>query len=100
MIRGTTPTITFTAELDFSLFSKIEVTFAQHKEPIFTKKKEDCIINGKELTVKLTEAETLQFNCKSTPIQMQIVCGSGEERIATGIMETPIESLLKGECLE
>lgn len=100
MIRGTTPTITFTADKDFSQFDKIEVTFAQHKKPIFTKKKEDCVINGKELAVKLTEAETLLFNCKSTPIQMQIVCGFGAERIATDIMETPIESLLKGECLE
>lgn len=101
MIRGTTPTFTFIADMPFTDYDKIEVTFGQHKKPILTKYKEDCIINDTELAVKLTEAESLLFDCKEPNIQIQIVCAKRDTVVATEIIEADtVKSLLKGACLE
>lgn len=108
MIRGTTPTFTFTADISFSNFDKIEVTFGQRKRPILTKTKDDCTINGTELSVTLTEEESFMFDCTepkftdayTNELQIQLVCAKGSAVVATDILNGgTVETLLKGACL-
>lgn len=100
MIRGTTPTITFDCDCDCTGFDLLEVAFSQADEVILTKKINDCAINGNKITVNLTEEDTLLFDCHKNPVQMQIRAGAGESRIASNIMHTTAEKILKDGCLE
>lgn len=100
MIRGTTPTITFEADCDCTGFELLEVTFSQADNVILTKKLNDCAIDGNKITVNLTEEETLLFDCNKNPVLMQIRAGVGTGRIASNIMHTTAERILKDGCLE
>lgn len=100
MRRGTTPTITFETDCNCTEFDLLEIAFAQADEVILTKKIKDCMIDGNKITVSLTEEETLLFDCNKNPVKMQIRAGTGTSRIASDIMHTTAESILKDGCLE
>lgn len=100
MIRGTTPRITFTTNIDCSGLDKLEVTFSQMGDVVLTKKITDCIIEGYRITVPLTEEETLMFDDNKNPVDMQIRAGAGESRIASNIMHTTAKKILREGCLE
>lgn len=99
MVRGTTPTITFETDCDCTGFDLLEITFSQAEEVIFTKRINDCSIKGKDITVTLTEEETLKFDCHKNPVSMQIRAGAGESRTASNIMQTTVKKILKDGCL-
>ena len=46
MRRGTTPTFTFTADMDCSQLDKLDVSFAQRDEVVLSKGLADCVISG------------------------------------------------------
>lgn len=100
MIRGTTPTITIEVDQDCTAFELLEVTFSQADEVILTKKINDCAIDGNNITVNLTEEETLLFDCHKNPVKIQIRAGIGKSRLASNIMHTTAEMILKDGCLE
>ena len=99
MRRGTTPTITFETEINCAEFDKLEITFAQKDEIILNKNMSDCSVEGNKITIKLTEEETLLFDSRKNPVQMQIRAGIGNSRLASEIMYTTAESILKDGCL-
>ena len=100
MRRGTTPTFTFETDCDCAEFDVLEIAFAQGDEVILPKALTDCMIDGHKITISLTEEETLLFNCKQNPVKMQIRAGKGTDRIASDIMYTTAEKILKDGCLE
>ena len=99
MKRGTTPTFIFLTDLDCKEFDKLEITFAQHGDVIFTKAITDCNIETNEISVTLTEEETLLFDCKENPVEIQIRAGKGAARMASDIMRITAEAILKDGCL-
>ena len=64
MIRGTTPTITYTFPFSVSNISKIRIYFLQGKDTIITKGEDDCTMSNQSVSVTLTEEETYMFNAK------------------------------------
>ena len=64
MIRGTTPTITYKFPFAANTLSKIRIYFMQGNETLLTIEEDDCVIDGNNVSVTLTEEETYAFNPK------------------------------------
>lgn len=94
-IRGTTPTITFNLPFDVSEIRKCEVYFAQNDTLLLTKETSDCTLDGRTLSVTLTQEDTLRFE-DDAKIEMQIrfVFTSGSVD-ATQIVKGKIGRILK-----
>lgn len=67
MIRGTTPTNTFTLPFEPPIGTKFRIVYAQdekNKEVIlFERTTGTCTVEGCKLSVRLTAEETLMFDC-------------------------------------
>lgn len=68
--RGTTPTFTIETDFNPNACKQLWVTFKQHKVEI-TKEIKDIDCGPNTICVKLTQEETLKFEC-SKVIDMQI----------------------------
>jgi hypothetical protein len=100
MIRGTTPTHTFELPFDTAVIKKIKIIYAQNDKVLFCKEAEACSLNARTVTVKLTQNETLLFDCdKLVQIQMRILTTTGEA-LASGISVISISKCLENEVFE
>lgn len=75
MIRGTTPTYTFSLSIDPLAIKSIWITFKQEmkleEDRILTKTMDDGVTyNGEKVSLTLTQEETLSFK-ENIPIEIQ-----------------------------
>ena len=99
MIRGTTPTHTFTLPFDASTFKTIRVIYSQGSEPTLVKTGDEVKASGNTLTVKLTQDDTLKFSTKSVvKIQIRLLSHDGEA-LASDIMCKSALELLENEVI-
>lgn len=95
MIRGTTPTHTFTIPFDTSLIKEVRVVYAQADEPIICKETADCSLKGQEISTTLTQEETFKFDCKkAVQIQIRVLTTAGE------VLATRVQSVSVDKCLD
>ena len=104
--RGTTPINRFTMPFDLPEGAEYRIVYAQgedHAEKIlFELTTERCAIEGRRISVKLTQEETLLFDCtiyegRRDPLPVKIQIGievPGEDVIWSEIMVTTV-----GRCL-
>ena len=72
MIRGTTPTHIFKLPFDTAQLAEVMVIYAHDDIEVFHKNLSDCTAAGKELTVKLTQQDTLSLShLKNVQIQIK-----------------------------
>ena len=64
MIRGTTPTITYTFPIDMSNVQKFRMYFIQGSEVVLEKTEEDCSIVGNTVKTTLSQEETYSLSTK------------------------------------
>ena len=97
MYRGSTPTLTFRLpkDIDLSMVDKLRIDFSQANINIFSKDLSECFINGNDISVKLTEEETLRFDSKKNPVKMQLRIGIGEDRIPSDTLYTMVKDIVK-----
>ena len=95
MRRGTTPKLIFTADMDCEQIDKLDVSFAQRDEVVLSKGLADCTVSGNTVTVRLTEEDTLLFDSRKNPVRIQLRAGIGETRVASNIVHTTAEAILK-----
>lgn len=95
MIRGTTPTHTFTLPFDVDLIKSLRVIYQQNDETVLIKTLTDCAVAGNVISYKLTQEETLQFaqNAKVS-IQIRVLTNDGDA-LASRICTVGV-----GACLE
>ena len=99
MMRGTTPVHTFELPFDTELVSCARVVYAQDEEVVLIKEHDDCILEGNTVTVHLTQADTLKFNCrKAAQVQVRIKTTAGEV-LASQVERLPVDRCLDGEVL-
>lgn len=99
MIRGTTPTHTFTLPFDSSLIREVKIIYAQSDKQIFCKKTGDCILSGDTIRTTLTQEETFLFDCKKlVQIQVRVLTLAGEV-LSTEEMTTTVEKCLDNEVM-
>lgn len=94
-MRGTTPTHTFTLDLDTALLKTVRIIYAQMGRVIFVKTGDDLELDGNKVRTTLTQEETFAFNC-SKPVEIQLrALDHLDKAVKTDIFTVPI-----GRCLE
>ena len=100
MIRGTTPTHTFTLPIETSTIKEALVTYAQKENVLFEKSTEDCTMSENKITVVLTQEETFKFDCKSSAqVQLRVLTTEGKA-MASDVLIVPVETCLSKVVLE
>lgn len=95
MIRGTTPTHYFNLPFEASLLKSVRVTYVQNGEIVFKKETEDCILEGSQVIVRLTQADTLKFDWQaSVQVQLRVLTTHGEA------LSTKMKTITVGQCLD
>ncbi len=100
MIRGTTPTHTFQIPFSTNLLNEIRITYAQGNSVIVEKKTEDCILDDMNITVRLTQEETMSFSERKTAeVQLRVLLNDGNV-LATPVLRLDVGELLKDEIIK
>ena len=99
MIRGTTPTHTFSIPFDTSTVSEVKITYAQDDVVVLEKRTDDCTLSGSQLSVTLTQDDTFLFDCKKiVEIQIRILTIDGNA-LASIPEKVGVSKCLDGEVL-
>lgn len=99
MRRGTTPTHIFTVPFDTSMVSKVRVVYSQDTTPVIVKETEDCTLKGNEISVKLSQEDTLAFDySKFVNIQIRVLT-LGNDALTSDVIMIPIGRCLDDEVL-
>lgn len=100
MYRGTTPTLRFTLPFDTSTLDAVWVTIAQGGEVIINKEKSDCDLEGTDISVTLTQEETLALTAgNKTEIQLRVLTTDGLA-LASEIFRENTDYILKDGVIE
>lgn len=95
MFRGTTPTHIFTLPFDTNTLKEVHIIYAQGDIPVITKTISDCTLDGKTITVKLSQEETFKLDCKKyVQIQIRVLTNSGE------VLNSEVNVVRVEKCLE
>ncbi len=96
MIRGTTPTNTFTVDMDLRTADVIYITYKQGCTVVVERTKDQLdSITATELTLTLTQEETLKFNEGGfVAIQIRARFSNGLA-VASNIIKTTAGEILK-----
>ena len=95
MIRGTTPQFEFMLPFSTDLLAEAYITFAQGCNNVLEKDLNDCTCEGEKIILRLSQADTLQFNSgKKVDIQMRVKTLEGEA-LASDMIQTTVERILK-----
>lgn len=105
MIRGTTPTHTFSLPFNVPSNAKIRVVYSQKDTVLIEKTIKDCSIKDNEISVTLTSDETLRFSChrefykgvlQVQPVEIQIGIETTDGvKMWSNIIQTDIDRCLK-----
>lgn len=101
MRRGTTPTIPFTIDGSTENIAQMELYIANSQGLILEKKLSEMTVSGNEVSVKLTQADTLKLQDNSfVKLQIRILYKDGTV-VASDVEESFVEEILKdGEIVE
>ncbi len=100
MIRGTTPTHTWELPFDVSMAKKVKVIYGQNGKKLFAKEKNDCVLSGNLIEVKLTQEETYKFDSRfHAQVQIRVVFEDGSA-VSSTIMDIAVGESLEEEVLE
>lgn len=95
MYRGTTPKITFLVDIDTTELEEVYITF-KNKHGEIEKTNQDVVLAEGEISVYLSQADTLLFPNFDTPLRMQIRAKTKDgAALASNIMETTMSHILK-----
>ena len=81
IIRGTTPTMTFGLPLETDLFALGYVTIQQDGETVIEKELSNCECDGKTVSAKFTQEETLRLTADKTVEIRLVVKTLGGDRL-------------------
>ena len=107
MRRGTTPTHNFTVPFEIPANSKVRIVYAQNNKVILERTTETCSISKNTVSITLTDAETLLFDCRPHfvngkkmpyPVEIQIgVKTPAGNKIWSDIITDTVERCLRDD---
>lgn len=101
MTRGTTTDLIFEFPFDASEVTALSVVIEQAGVIVIKKTLEDCKISGNEVSVPLSEEDTLSFLPGRETARIQVRCGIDDVRLATNIWTIAVEQILEeGKLVE
>lgn len=98
MIRGTTPTHDFDVPFDTNTIDELEIAYSQGKDVVLIKTKDECELNGNNISVQLTQDETLRFKEGFTTIQLRVLREGTV--MACKAFVIPVGRCLNGDVME
>ena len=99
LIRGTTPTHTFKLPFDTAIVQSAAVLYAQDDVVVLVKEAKDCAMQGNEISVTLTQEDTLLFDCHAkAQIQIRVLTTDGQA-LASDIRIVRVGKCLSNEVL-
>ena len=100
MIRGTTPTHTFTFSVDPSEIKDFVISYAQNDKIVLEKRKDDCTISDDgKVEIMLTQEETLMFE-HGVMVEMQTKALLNDGlTVVSNIIGTTVSRVLNEEVL-
>lgn len=109
MRRTTTPTHTFTLDIDPTTITALNITYAQSGGSvnccnavdgniILVKTLDDCTIGEDNVSVTLTQEETNQFT-EDLTVEIQLHAMVGETSLVSDIIKVPCRKVLNDEVL-
>ena len=100
MIRGTTPTHTFTIPFEVSEIKTVKITYAQDDVVVCEKTMSDCELTGTTISTVLTQEDTFKFDhTKDVQIQLRILTISGQA-LASIVEKVGVSRCLDDEVLQ
>ena len=100
MKQGTTPTHTFLLPFETSNIKALEITYAQQDTVILKKNLDACVLDGKVVTIELSQEDTFLFDT-TTAVQMQLrVLTTTDQAYATEIYIGKVAKSLSKEVLK
>ena len=95
MRRGTTPSHTFTTDIDLSTAEVVYVTYKQGSKVILEKDNDGIEITEDSIEVDLSQEETLSFKM-GQPVRVQIRARFPDgSAVASNIIQTTADEILK-----
>lgn len=95
MRRGTTPTHIFKTSIDLTEAEVIFITYRQGNKNVLEKSREDLIVTNEQVSVKLTQEETLLFSINEA-VKIQIRAKYADQSaIASNVITTKADVILK-----
>lgn len=94
MTRGTTPIHVFLVDIDLTGATELYITYSQKGTVKIEKSIEDVTIEPEQLTVTLTQEETLNLDVRSCDIQIRAKLGDGSA-VASNVIVTAVNPILK-----
>ena len=95
MVRGTTPTLTFTLPFNTSIIKSVYVTFSQKDQEVFTVETNNCTLSDNQLIIELTQSQTLAFT-QNAVVEIQLrVLTNEDDALASNIIRTSVEKILR-----
>ena len=99
MRRGTTPKHTFTLPFNVDDVDSVQVIYRQDMISKVVKAKSDCILDGNNITVTLSQEETLRFTCgKCAYVQIRVLRKG--MALASEIIKVLVDECLENEVIE
>lgn len=96
MRRGTTPTHTFTSDLDLRSAEVMYMTYKQNGKTILERDLDGIEVEEDKLTIRLTQEETLAFNSMGDEVEIQCrVRFPDDNAAASDILRVPVKRILK-----
>lgn len=99
MYRGTTPKLMFQFPFETASVRKLTLAFSQGGEVILLKQLEDFVLDGNNLSLKLSEEDTLKFDSSKTWVELQFRLAIENEVLASKIMKVEVKRILYDEVL-
>lgn len=94
-MRGTTPTITITTDMDLTSAEVVYVTFRQDAYQVVEKEKADLTITAESVELELSQKETLKFkDNQSVEFQVRARFADGTA-VKSNVMKTTVTRILK-----
>ena len=97
--RGTTPTHIFTLPFEKEKLADLRITYLQGKDKIFTKLKKDVEINGSDISLTLTQEETLLFKEGTNALIQLKIKTTDDQVLNSDIIEMRIDKSLDNEVI-
>ena len=93
MIRGSTPTHTFTVPFETDTIDELHIVYSQNGIVKVKKTKEDCKLKDRKIETTLSQEDTLQFTDAYVHIQLRVV----REGV---VFSSRVLAIPVGRCLE
>lgn len=94
MYRGSTPTLTFALPFATEIIDNAYISFAQYGAVKIEKQLDECVCSENNLSVTLSQAETLRLKSGSA-VEIQISVRIENKVMRSQIISTSVERILK-----